>query len=409
MMAIESATGSTQNDLGDLRGSRVTILRGVPIEHDKRTQQIARLLSNAGVDVQVIAPGTASGTVTVEPYGYRVDTVGWLPASHHRVWALRVISNIIRNQIRRATWSLCVIRRVRRFHPQVVHCMNVDTLLLGYLCVGPGRYIYDSREHWATTGTVPRRVRLWWVLKERLLIPRAAAVATVTDMIADALRDEHKIPQPTVLINGSVNAVSEPLEPHEPLRLVHQGKFYRDRHLEDLIDAVLRHRGKAVLALQGWGEAENDIRDFINAREAEDVVTIVSPVPLGEAVISASAHDVGLIDIWPDSMSHRWAGSNKLFDYMAAGLAMVVTNLDFTRQVVEAAGCGIIVDPPTVDGFAEAIGWLVQNPQEVARMKRNAVAAAPRYTWDGQAEVLYGLYRAALGGWLGPAVPGHRA
>jgi glycosyltransferase involved in cell wall biosynthesis len=275
--------------------------------------------------------------------------------------------------------------------------MNVDTLLLGFLCVGRGRYIYDSREHWATTGTVPKRVRLWWLLKERLLIPRAAAVATVTDMIADALKEEHKIARPTVLINGSVKAMSEPTEPHEPLRLIHQGKFYRDRHLEDLIEAVLRHRGRAVLALQGWGEAEDDIRAFISARGAEDVVRIVPPVPLEEAVVSASAHDVGLIDVWPDSMSHRWAGSNKLFDYMGAGLAMVVTNLDFTRQVVEAAGCGMVVDPPTVDAFADAIGWLVQNPGEVARMKRNAVAAAPRYTWDGQAEVLYGLYRVALG------------
>jgi glycosyltransferase involved in cell wall biosynthesis len=278
--------------------------------------------------------------------------------------------------------------------------MNVDTLLLGFLCAGRGTYIYDSREHWATTGEVPRRVRLWWLLKERLLIPRAAAVVTVTDMIADALKEEHKISRPTVLINGSVDAVSEPTAPHSPLRLIHQGKYYRDRHLPDLIDAVLRHRGRAVLTLQGWGDAEEGLRDFIRSRDAEAVIHMVPPVRLEEAVASASAHDVGLINIWPDSMSHRWTGSNKLFDYMAAGLAQLVTNLDFTRRVVEAVDCGMVVDPPTVDAFADAIGWLIDNPAEVARMKRNAVAAAPDYTWDGQAEVLYGLYEAVLG--IGP-------
>lgn len=379
-----------------LTGRRVTIIRGVYVERDKRTQQIARLLSEAGAGVQVVAPGTISSAAIISPSDYQLDTVAWMPASKHPLWPIRVASNLCRNLIRRIRWSFHVIRRVRAFQPDVVHCMNVDTLLLGFLSVGFHRYVYDSREHWATTGNVPKRVRFWWVLKERLLIPRASAVVTVTDMIADALEKEHGIPRPTVLLNGSLGAVSESTPSHAPLRLIHQGKLYRDRHLPDLIDAVMRHGGRATLTIQGWGDAEDELRDLIDARGAGSVVSMVPPVPLESAVSAAAEHDVGLINIWPDSMSHRWTGSNKLFDYMGAGLAQIVTNLDFTRRVVEAAQCGIIVDPPTVDSFADAIGWMIDNPNEVTRMKRNAVAAAPGYTWDGQADVLYGLYGRVL-------------
>jgi hypothetical protein len=126
-------------------------------------------------------------------------------------------------------------------------------------------------------------------------------------------------------------------------------------------------------------------------------VTFVPPVPPEEVVASASGHDVGIINIWPENESHRWTGSNKLFDYMGAGLAELVTNLDFTRRIVETEQIGIVFDPPDVDQIAESLAWLIENPDEVARMKRNAVAAAPRYTWDAQAETLYAVYEQALG------------
>lgn len=374
-----------------LRGRVCCILRSQPIEHDKRSQQVARLLAVAGAEVTIVCLGPEDRSYRSDDgYGVRQLSVG--SASQHPVRVARILANI------RREWAVSrsFVRLARSVPADVYHAMNVDTLLAAFRAAGRTPVVYDSREHWATTGDVPKRVRFWWVLKERLLIPRASAVVTVTDMIADALEKEHGIPRPTVLLNGSLGAVSESTPSHAPLRLIHQGKLYRDRHLPDLIDAVMRHGGRATLTIQGWGDAEDELRDLIDARGAGSVVSMVPPVPLESAVSAAAEHDVGLINIWPDSMSHQWAGPNKLFDYMGAGLAQIVTALDFMRRVVEAAQCGIIVDPPTVDSFADAIGWMIDNPNEVTRMKRNAVAAAPGYTWDGQADVLYGLYGRVL-------------
>lgn len=381
-----------------LHGARVCILRSGPVVHDKRTLQVARLLSDAGATVTVISASRVDQERVIEPGGFTVREVAPPRSSQHPVWLLRVASNIARNAARPLLRSRKFIRAVRDVQPDIVHCMNVDTLFVGYRSVGARRYIYDSREHFATTGDVGRRTRLWWVMKERFLAPRAAAVLTVTDMIADDLSRRYRIPRPSVLLNGSTSHVTQAEPVHVPLRLIHQGKFFFDRHLEDVVEAVARQQSQAVLlTLQGWGEAEGQLRKLVSSLGAEEIVKFEEPCSPEQVVESASAHDVGIIDIWPESESHRWAGPNKLFDYMGAGLAILATNLDFVRATLETEGCGIVFDPPTADNLAKSIAYLVDNPDEVARMKRNAVAAASKYTWDAQAETLYATYEKALG------------
>lgn len=386
---------------GKLTGIRVCILRRGPIDHDKRTQQIARLLTEADAEVTVVSATKNDRVRTMEPAGYTVREVAPLPASENPIRILRIASNLFRNRVRTYFRYRSLVRAARETRPDIVHCMNVDMLLVGYRAAGARRFIYDSREHFATTGNPSRRTRFWWVMKERFLTPRAAAVITVTDMIADDLARRYRIEAPTPLINGSTTYVTEAKPPHTPLRLLHQGKFFFDRHLDDVIEAVVRQDGRAVLTLQGWGEAEEQLRNLVAERDAGEYVRFVPPCLPEQVVEDASAHDVGIINIWPENESHRWACPNKLFDYMAAGLAELVTNLNFTRHVIETEECGIVFDPPTVDNIADAIAHLVASADEVARMKHNAVAAAPKYTWDAQAETLYAVYEKALSraGW----------
>jgi glycogen synthase len=378
-----------------LAGVRICILRRGSIEHDKRAQQIARLLTEVGAEVTVVATSGVERTYRT-PSGFTVRELASTPPSEHRVWLFRVASNLTRNRLRAWLLRRAVVRAAREARPDLVHCMNVEMLALGHRAAGDGRFLYDSREHFATTGAPSERVRREWMRAERRFMPQAAAVITVTDMIADDLERRYGIPRPAVLVNGCTTHVNAAQPVHTPLRLIHQGKFFFDRHLADVIKAVVRQEGRAVLTLQGWGEAEDSLRALAAELGAGELVTFVPPVPPEEVVASASEHDVGIINIWPENESHRWTGSNKLFDYMGAGLAELVTNLDFTRRIVEAEGIGRVFDPPDVDQIADAIAWLVENPDEVTRMKRNAVAAAPKYTWDAQAETLYAVYEQAL-------------
>src|SRR5690606_7999707 len=52
----------------------------------------------------------------------------------------------------------------------------------------------------------------------------------------------------------------------------------------------------------------------------------------------------------------------KLFEYMAAGLPVVVSDFPVWRAIVEGADCGRLVDPADRAATAEAIAELLGNP-----------------------------------------------
>lgn len=62
---------------------------------------------------------------------------------------------------------------------------------------------------------------------------------------------------------------------------------------------------------------------------------------------------------------------NKVFDYMAAGRAVVLAIDGVIREVVEAAGCGIFVEPGNPAALAGAIGQLADHPGKNRRMGEN--------------------------------------
>jgi glycosyltransferase involved in cell wall biosynthesis len=84
----------------------------------------------------------------------------------------------------------------------------------------------------------------------------------------------------------------------------------------------------------------------------------------------------------------------KMFEYMAAGIPVIASNIPFWREIIEGNGCGICVDPLDPQAIAQAIDYLVMNPEPAKRMGENGKkAVATKYNWPLQAEKLAGFYR----------------
>lgn len=368
-----------------LAGLRVIIIRQSSIAHDKRVQQIARLLARAGAEVEVLCVARTASTWP-SPDGYLVREVWPGDPSEHPLWFVRVLRNVLR--IYRQHRDVSDL--IRRSPADVIHCMNVDALLVGWRGARGRSVIYSSREHFATTGHVRPWVRAWWLVKERVLVPRVAGVITVSQPIAEDLARRYKVRTPAVILNASAGVVTSPSEVHTPLRLLHLGKFFADRGLADLVRAAART--DVVLTLQGWGECEGALRSLSASLGVEDRVRIVGPCAPEEIPQLASAHDVGVIGLAPNTDSSRWAAPNKLFDYMGAGLALLVPDLPVMASIVNDHQCGLTYPAGNYDAMRDRIEEMASRPGDVARMKDAALQAAPSFTWDGQADRLYELY-----------------
>ncbi len=135
-----------------------------------------------------------------------------------------------------------------------------------------------------------------------------------------------------------------------------------------------------VEALPGWRNV-----DFIGWADRPTVATMLGDVRAG----------LVLFGPYPNHIS---AQPNKLFEYMGAGLPVIASDFPLWRQIVDGAGCGLLVNPEDPKAIAEAMDWLLNNPDEAEAMgKRGQRAVEEIFNWPSEAKKLVAFYHERLG------------
>lgn len=83
----------------------------------------------------------------------------------------------------------------------------------------------------------------------------------------------------------------------------------------------------------------------------------------------------------------------KMFEYMAAGIPVIASDIPLWRGIVESSNCGICVDPCNPQAIATAIDYLVTHPEQARQMGANGRRAVlERYHWAPQGKKLVAFY-----------------
>jgi glycosyltransferase involved in cell wall biosynthesis len=168
-----------------------------------------------------------------------------------------------------------------------------------------------------------------------------------------------------------------------PLVVYYHGSITPERLPETVAVAVRRMAGRVRLRIAGYEPlgARGYVRHFVgsDAGAAEDnPIEYIGMIPSRTDLLTQAARaHVGLALMPCQSndlnMRHMTGASNKPFDYMAAGLALMVSDLpDWTRIFVEP-GFGLACNPADVGSLSAALGWFIDHPEA-----RRAMAARAR-------------------------------
>ncbi len=83
----------------------------------------------------------------------------------------------------------------------------------------------------------------------------------------------------------------------------------------------------------------------------------------------------------------------KIFEYMACGLPVVCSDLITIRDLLKDKNCAILVKTNDINGFVDAIGYLLSNPDVAKRLGDNGKQTIEKdYNWSTQKRVLLSLY-----------------
>src|SRR5680860_1608630 len=310
---------------------RIAMLLHKSVEHDSRVRREARALAEDGHEVTVLhlprEPGELDGPLD----GYRVRSVTPPPWVRRRLPA----------SLYRPLFLLGFVRALRAARPDAVHAHDVAMLAPGAIgaALTGARLVYDSHEYAAG---VPYRERGWALFVttlQRLLIRRCDAVITVSDGIADRLRDDHQLDRrPAVVRNVPDPEAYDAAFRAPDLRatlgvsagaplIVHLGAAAIDRGCDALVRA-LAHMPDAHLVFLGADDAGyvEGLRSIAAEADVDDRVHFHPSVPIAHVRSYAEQADVGVSLLDDSCENHRLALPNKVFEYLAAGVPVVASD-----------------------------------------------------------------------------------
>jgi glycosyltransferase involved in cell wall biosynthesis len=89
----------------------------------------------------------------------------------------------------------------------------------------------------------------------------------------------------------------------------------------------------------------------------------------------------------------------KLFEYLAAGVPAVASDLPPTRALLDGTDAAVLVPPDDHAAFADALAGLLRDPARAeAQARRGRAAMEERFHWEREEPTLLRLYGELLGG-----------
>jgi glycosyltransferase involved in cell wall biosynthesis len=87
----------------------------------------------------------------------------------------------------------------------------------------------------------------------------------------------------------------------------------------------------------------------------------------------------------------------KMFEYMAMGLPVIVSDFPLYRSIVEKENCGICVDPDSPEEIADAVQRLLDNPEQAKEMgMRGRAVTQKKHNWENEQGKLLEFYLSLL-------------
>ena len=275
-----------------------------------------------------------------------------------------------------------------------------------------GRYVYDIADihtEAARLARMPGWFRAFVRRRERGWMRGAAALTAVSPGVADDVVRLFGVARPTVVLNcppawrpgedmpartGRLRTLAG-IPPERPI-VLYQGGFSVDRGIEELVAALSSPAllaTDAVAVFVGYGR----LRAWLDEQAARlpgriVVVDAVRPDELQEHTVDA---DVGFVGQPPRTLNQRLNLANKFFEYLQAGVPVVVAAGTAHCRLARELDVGPCVDIDDVPGLAAVIaGLLSAPPEERDHLRRHARAVAmERFTWEVQGRHVVELYR----------------
>jgi glycosyltransferase involved in cell wall biosynthesis len=389
---------------------------------DRRILLEADALQDDGWEVRIVALATSGPTLSDDPRVRRVGYTEGEPGKRSLLMSVYValkrvvpVNSALMRIMRSIAWRIVsggpgtffrqvFADAVREEVADLYVAHDLPMLPVGVAAVERhgGRLVYDSHELFPEQefNAVERRI---WSRLESELIHYPDLVITVNASIAREMERRYGLEQVEVIHNAErlpsllshERVLHQRLDLHRDARvLLYQGGLSEGRNIDVLVRMLPYLRSNDVhLVTLGDGVFREKLMRLSQRLEVGGRVHLLPAVPQNELLAYTASADAGIIPYQPNCLNNRFCTPNKLFEFIAASVPVIATDLPELRRIVCGNGIGLVGDTSSPDSVAAMVDALFCNADAYKKFQAAVAQARLHINWDVESRHLLNLYR----------------
>ena len=283
---------------------------------------------------------------------------------------------------------------------------DLDTLPANFLIskIKGVPIVYDSHEYFTEVPELleRKRTRSIWMWIEKKCIAGHSAYLTVSKPIADAYRERYGI-EMSVIRNLPVSYAKDEfhlsaeavIEKGDSKLIIYQGSVNVDRGLEEMI-AAMEFLPDFKLVICGDGDILQDLISVRNKLDWKERILLTGNIVLEKLPQYSVQADVGISIEKLNGLSYTYALPNKVFDYLQAGLPVLISSMPEVVKLNDEYKFAVVIDQVTPKEIALAINEMFKSEKHYLSIVKNAEKAAQALNWKSEEAKLIPVFERIL-------------
>ena len=367
-----------------MKYKKVLMAESSDIYHDSRVQKEAISLANNGYNVTVL--GFRSKLIVNRNFVFSLFTLPIFSRKYRLFRTISIILNVLLINL------IIIFKKANFYHDH--NTMFLFGMFISSKIHRNSKLIYDCHEVQEDTGIIHAKL-------EKFFIKEYDAIINVSKGRAIYQAKKYYVPLEniTILFNYPYlnNNISINIKSNNKLHFVFSGSF----------DLLQNRLDNFLIAIKEFSDikftlfSKADRYDFLklqNIVEDLDLQRQVKLLPLlstNELLINLSKFDcaVNMITNLHNNVTYRYPAMNKMYEYLAAGLPILCSDLPFFKEEFVEKGVAFAVNPIDIESIKKGLKFIKDNQQKITSMKRKALELSKlHFNWKTQEKKLLALY-----------------
>lgn len=260
------------------------------------------------------------------------------------------------------------------------------------------KLVYDSHEFFTESPEIVNRkwLQKFWKFVEKICIKAIDHGLTVSRPIAEAYKSTYNKDfivvrnLPERYIDKDINTKLPECFDFDKI-VIYQGSLNLGRGLELAIDAFSLINDIRFIII-GCGDVEAQLKERVKQKDLSQKVFFTGRIAPEILPFYTSRATIGISIEEKLGKNYEFALPNKVFDYINAGVPVIVSELPEMQKIVDNYKVGLVLRDYSVKGFADMVQNVFNSVDKLAELKQNCIKASEELYWEKESRIIEDIY-----------------